>query len=1057
MIMTIAVAWGAARPRLMMTKRQVSVAVALVAVLLVATNASTRRAYYNLRLRRASSRLVFLAPARPSSRLSSSAPPRNRIASRGDREDTSPPPGLYNAILSVSENAKGDPSWTARRAVALAEYHTGHFASAVRALEDIPDAARSPGDWNDLAAARLEIVRTASEPLTIVAALVAVNRALALEPGFPPALYNRAMTLEKMGLRSQALQAWRLCLVAESEPRWRDQIREHLARAATEPDEVAWKAVVSQLNADDAGQMREIVERFPQQARATAELLLPADWAKAAIANDPATAQSKLRLARALASAVQSVSGEPLAAESIAAIDSALANGDRERVARLANAQVLYLRGRLSYRDQDLVDAERTLRAAADAFAKDGSPMAGVAAYYAANAAFDQNRVDEAAALYASLATKAHQRGYHALEAQVAWQVARAEGIRAHWDLALSAATRGVAGFRALGEKENTGAMENMLAEVYDYLGQPERAWAHRLRSFDLLSAAGANYRLQVSLGAASRMFLRKQDWLPAIALLDVEVAASQALGNTELHAEAVARRARARAATGDYDHAFQDIELARTSASGLTTPALRANVEADIDASQGVIERARNPSESVRLLTKAISFFQGGSTILLPELFLERGRSLSALGRDEEALADFASGIGRLEVQRAAVSEFELYSTAVDVGEDLYVEAVRLAAGRHDAARAFEFSERGRGRALLRGSVAGRSKRTLSMETHPGVHLVEFMVLPEKVVAFTLDPELHMKVLDLRRDDLERMVGGLNAAITDRQQLAGAQAAGAALYDALLRPLGPATTKASTIAFVPNKVLERVPWAALYDRDAHRYLVEDTNVVLLPSADMLEAVTPARPSLTAAKAFIVGNPRAAPDFADFPPLPAAENEAKAIARCYPSRRILLGAEATRAHVVRLAKDYDVLHFAGHAVSSDVSEEQSFLLLAPDEMTGDSGVLYSRDIAELPLKNVRLVVLAACGTLRGSAVHLDGMPSIARSFLAAGAGAVIGTLWDIEDERSAPLFSKIHCAVAAGTPVAQAVHDAQIDAIRSGDDDVAHPKTWAGLVLVGGL
>jgi CHAT domain-containing protein len=161
---------------------------------------------------------------------------------------------------------------------------------------------------------------------------------------------------------------------------------------------------------------------------------------------------------------------------------------------------------------------------------------------------------------------------------------------------------------------------------------------------------------------------------------------------------------------------------------------------------------------------------------------------------------------------------------------------------------------------------------------------------------------------------------------------------------------------------------------------------------------------------------------------------------------------LLLGPDATTGRVRREAESCDILHFGAHAISSESSDDRSFLVLAPDETTGDSGVLYSRDIARLNLQRVSLVVLAACGSIRGSAVHIDGMPSIGRSFIAAGAKAVVGTLWNVDDESSAALFARIHRDVAAGRPVAEAMRDAQIHALRGG----APLNVWGGLVLIGG-
>lgn len=101
------------------------------------------------------------------------------------------------------------------------------------------------------------------------------------------------------------------------------------------------------------------------------------------------------------------------------------------------------------------------------------------------------------------------------------------------------------------------------------------------------------------------------------------------------------------------------------------------------------------------------------------------------------------------------------------------------------------------------------------------------------------------------------------------------------------------------------------------------------------------------------------------------------------------------------------------------------------------------------------LSHTELVVLAACSTLKGETKGAEGMPSLARSFLDAGAANVVGTLWDIDDSKSAPLFTRLHRRVAAGAAVADALAEAQLDLIHATDRQLRHPSTWAGIEVVG--
>ncbi|MFL6247254.1 MAG: CHAT domain-containing protein [Thermoanaerobaculia bacterium] len=964
---------------------------------------------------------------------------------------------LYAAVEAVRERAKLVEGNDAAQAAAVAHYYAGEFDAAADGFEQLAHAAPSAAAWNDLAAARLERSRSEAAASDVVRALVAVEQALVADPTFAPGLLNRAAILQRMGLRRLAHAAWRLALVAETDAGWREEIGRRVAETAADDDSEAMLRAFGDLRVDDSGEIRETVERFPQEARRQAEGVLLAQWAAAVVTGNSASADEMLDRARALANALRDRSGESLAAEAVTTIDAAKRSGSSQRVAELASAYATYGQGRALVQKHDYAAAQTQLAEAARLFARANNPMANVARYNIATAILEQKRLDEGAALYAAVLRDARP-GHRALVAQLAWHIARAEGLRGHWDAALAAAQTSVDNFRALGEKQNTGFMENMLAELYDYLGQPERAWAHRFTAFELLSDASSASRLQVSLGAAARVPMRRKEWLAAITLLDLEIAQSRGTTMPAQLGDALARRSRAKAAAGDAAGAQQDVQAARAAALRVTNAEEHALVDATIDIAAGIAARKRDPAQSVRSFSSAIVFFQRiGQSILLPELYLERGRSHLALGAEADALADFSSGIDRLEAQRRSLSDFELRSTIGDVAEDLYIEAVRVAVRRRDAAGAYRFAERSRGRMLLDRIAEGDVAEPASMRD--GTRLIEFMILPEKLIAFIIDRDVQMMELDLSSADLRRLVDSLTATILAGAPVADVQSAGAALHEALLRPLsrgaGSIGAGVSTLVFVPGGVLERVPWAALYDARAKRYVIEEASVVSAPSATVYAVLSAQDPPPTRS-ALIVGNPAIAATFVDLPQLRGAEQEARSIASAYRDSLLLLGEDATVDAVRRLAEDRDVLHFGAHAVSSELSDDQSFLVLAPGAAAGDSGVLYSRDIANMNLHGVSLVTLAACGSLRGPAVHVDGMPSIGRSFLAAGAKSVIGTLWDVDDARTATPFARIHADVARGIPAASALREAQLDALGSSDPALSHPRVWGGLMVVGG-
>jgi CHAT domain-containing protein len=183
------------------------------------------------------------------------------------------------------------------------------------------------------------------------------------------------------------------------------------------------------------------------------------------------------------------------------------------------------------------------------------------------------------------------------------------------------------------------------------------------------------------------------------------------------------------------------------------------------------------------------------------------------------------------------------------------------------------------------------------------------------------------------------------------------------------------------------------------------------------------------------------------------PSLPEAAREAEEIAAMYDSSTLFAGDQATRARFITVAQQSGMIHYAGHA-DSDAADPFGVLHLAADSAHG-TGDLDVSAIAALHFRHAPLVILAACGTMRGDSEHVDGMPSIARAFLAAGARSVVGTLWEVDDDTVAPLFRRMHRQLHDGANASAALRTAQISLAHDSDPRLRHPSTWAPVELLG--
>src|SRR5258706_10161837 len=222
---------------------------------------------------------------------------------------------------------------------------------------------------------------------------------------------------------------------------------------------------------------------------------------------------------------------------------------------------------------------------------------------------------------------------------------------------------------------------------------------------------------------------------------------------------------------------------------------------------------------------------------------------------------------------------------------------------------------------------------------------------------------------------------------------------AASAFFRLLVAPVQSRLAGVDEIVIVPDRQLYAVPFAALYDDSHSQYLVEQFTIRFASAA---VTVHPESVNAVLQPALVVADPTTA----RWPRLPVSLKEGERIAASYGTSA-LSGDAATRSRFVAAAPQSALIHYAGHAYSNAGDSYGALQLAAAG---GDSGLLASSDIASLSLVRHPLVVLAACGTFSGDSIHIGGMSSLARAFLLAGARAVAGTLWELDDDVAAALF-----------------------------------------------
>ncbi|HEV7767399.1 MAG TPA: CHAT domain-containing protein [Thermoanaerobaculia bacterium] len=953
---------------------------------------------------------------------------------------------LRSAASSLMSMFRGRSDAEAQRMVAAAAF-TSKGSSAAQAL--LEQAVRAHPQnallWSDLAAARMVTAMEQQRAADLPLALAAADRAIELSPNLPEARFNRAAILAHLGLRDSSCAEWEAYLDREPTGEWATEAARRLCELDEHLD--GKLAIAETLSADTVtiDSLRTLLAAFPQETRAHAETVLFSQWAAAEQKNDPmaATLLSQLRMFATLFEQ----RGEHLLADAVSAAEQA--QRDPRRKALLIEAYLTFLQGRMLQSKLNPVLAEPLLRRATTLFRDAESPMAFVAEYYFATTFFDQNRVTEARPVYIRLYDTSDRTRHRALTAQILWQLALCDSYEGAWSGCISRIREAHALFVQLGETTNSAFSDAILAEAYDRMARVEDGWRHRVGAFAVLSRLTDRSRLAAALNGAIRAEGFRHQHESALALSSVAIDESRRAGSESLVAEAYTRRALVLREAGDRERALAAIADARKAANANDDEKLRLRATADTDVIEGSIVRAFDPQRAIALLTNAIDFYtQQHHDAWLPAARLERGRAYKAMRQTREALADFEEAIREIERQRSSIEESELRSGFFDTVPDLFAEAVDLliASGKTDAA--FAMAERARARTLYeqlgitKSAPDPDSAQQIRKRLAPDEIIVEFQLLPNGVAIFCLDQsELSVVRTTLDTAQLRQKTAELIGAVRN-DRVADARNAGVELWRSLLAPVADRIDRAKRLVLVPDRFLHAVPFPALVDARTSEYLVQRHELVLSPRGSFGDL--PARP-LRLSPALVIGDPTN--PSAQEPRLHYAAAEARKIASLYGTEP-LLGNNATRDALLAKAPLSALIHYAGHARDGDDTNE-SHLILAG---AGKEEILDASEIARLPLNNTSLVVLAACGTLSGDPERVEGMPSLARAFLAAGVPTVVGTLWDVPDDSTASFFLDFHKRLNAGVYPVAALREAQLAQLQSANQE---KMTWATIAIIG--
>ena len=306
----------------------------------------------------------------------------------------------------------------------------------------------------------------------------------------------------------------------------------------------------------------------------------------------------------------------------------------------------------------------------------------------------------------------------------------------------------------------------------------------------------------------------------------------------------------------------------------------------------------------------------------------------------------------------------------------------------------------------------------------HDAVQLVRRLCTNQQVDTALADLRFQMGRVEIGDDHAARHAARLQR---------GVRSVLGRLYELLIAPLQ-AHLHATQLLIVPYGALHLAPIHALWDGAHH--LLERHEIHYAPSASV--EVLRRRRAQSAAPVSLAAFALREPS------IPQAEAEVRAAAQHFPHARLFVDEAAQLEQVRAAAADGDVLHFATHGLFRPDNPFFSALKLA-------DGWIDVRTIYRLPLQ-ARLVVLSACESGAVQVQGADEAIGLVRGFLAAGAQALVVSLWNVHDASAAQIMTDFYAGLMQRrmTPAA-ALRAAQRHAIQM----ERHPYFWAPYVAIG--
>ncbi|MEK6324648.1 MAG: CHAT domain-containing protein [Acidobacteriota bacterium] len=384
-------------------------------------------------------------------------------------------------------------------------------------------------------------------------------------------------------------------------------------------------------------------------------------------------------------------------------------------------------------------------------------------------------------------------------------------------------------------------------------------------------------------------------------------------------------------------------------------------------------IEIASRSGDTQRALgyyarAEGLAALDEGNALLTIDLLRARANAYIASGQNDRARSDLVRAVSEIERYRANIATGDQRSHFLDASHSVFDQLISLDVGSLDrSAEAFEMSERSRARALLEEishtarpnepQIVGYDQQNSARTSGPSklvapltladvrsklpddLTVVQYSVTSKGTYLFLITRSgLKVKESSATTETLDRLTREYIAGLRNIAPIDEINEKARELYDYLIKPVEREIDGVMNLCIVPDKALHFLPFAGLVDGSL-QYLFKSHRLSYAPSASVLIRCLKEGERTSAAKLekiLAVGDPKFNSEyFPNLRPLEDAEREAGQSARFYaPESVTLIGAQATEPRVRSAMGECDVAHLAVHCLVDESSPWLAALVLA---------------------------------------------------------------------------------------------------------------------------